>query len=495
MASPPDNPTRPWWRRAQAAAWAVPHLVRDEIWRLGHVQDHGPRAWFFGFLRVIALTLDGLRDNRIPSQAAALSYSTLIALGPLIAIAIMVSGFIMPEDGRDRIADALTDAVYFVAPSAEKARTHEALSNGQAAPLGQAEAETRQAETSDIENVIDHLVASARSGTFGVIGSLILIGISVQLLSTIEKTFNTIWGVRKGRNFIQQLVFYWTFISLGAVLGVTAVTLGVYSKIAHAFDNIPYGHLFRDSLSALTPLFVFAIVVTLLGAFYRFIPNARVRWLPALLGSTAAALLLYANQALSFLYIGFVIRQQSLFGAVGIIPVLLLGLLIFWGIVLLGGQLTYAIQNADRLTHQRAWEDSSRRAQEMLALAAMALVARRFERCESPLSAEEIGERIRAPGNLVNHTLGQLADLGLVSAVGPLGNDESVRYQPGRPLDRLSLAEFKEALDLDGNNEALPMLEEADPLARYYRKLLLEIPPGHPATAPLRDALAEDKPD
>ncbi|GHC08159.1 YihY/virulence factor BrkB family protein [Cerasicoccus arenae] len=495
MGTQPSNPKR-WWSRAQEEVSAFPELMRSEIWHTGHLEERSLRAKFFGFLRVMALTVDGIRTNRIPSHAAALSYYTLIALGPLIAIAIMVSGFVVPEDGRDRLADTLTDAVYYVVPSAKQSDELEAkVPEDDAKPGEPKEMETvdQQEVESDLEKTIDTLVENSRSGTVGVIGSIVLIVISIQLLSTIEKTFNTIWGVQQGRNFVQQVVFYWAVISLGAVVSVTLVTLGVYSKVSQFFDTVPYGDYFRSMFIVFTPFLIFFITVFLLASFNRFIPNANVHWIPALRGAMVVACLLYLNQYLSFFYIGFVVRQKSLFGAVGILPVLLFGLFVFWTFLLLGGQITYAIQNVNRLTHQRAWDNTSRRAQELLAVTTLALIARRFENCEAPLSADDLSERIRVPVHTLNHTIRTLVKIGFLSVVEPDDKDDAERYQPGRPVDYISPADFKDRLEMNGNNEALKLLSEADPIVDRYREILLHLPEDHPSRVSFKDLINESK--
>lgn len=490
----PQQTQRRWWRRAKDEVNALPELVRNEIWRPDHLDEKSARANFFGFLRIFALTVDGVRANRIPSQAAALSYYTLIALGPLIAIAIMVSGFVLPEGGRDRIADTLTEAVYFVAPSAAEAiKSDIKVPEDDAVPGEPTQLETvdQQEVENDVEMVIDNLVENSRSSTVGVVGSLVLILISIQLLSTIEKTYNSIWGVHQGRNFFQQVIFYWTIISLGAVLAVTLVTLGA-GKIASYFDFLPYSTFFVQWILALAPVLIFTLTVLLLAAFNRFIPNARVNWKPAFLGALIVTLLLYLNQSLSFFYIGFVIRQKSLFGAVGILPVLLFGLFVFWVFLLLGGQITYAIQNVNRLTHQRAWDHISRRTQELLAVTTMAIVARRFENCESPLSADDLSERIRVPSNILNHTIHNLMKVGLLVAVEPENKEDALRYQPGRPVDSITPASLKDKLELNGNNEALPLLTEADPVVRRYRELLLELRDHQASQLTLKDLIRDE---
>ncbi len=490
----------------------APQVLGKEIWHTKTLEEKGPRAFFFGVLRVMTITVEGVLKNRIPSQAAALSYYTLIALGPLIAIVIMVSGFVV-RDNQDEVATkALTKLIYFIAPSAEQAEmeSEAELDNffGELdinSELNTIDGEMLTAESLEgneeheeakarIAGIIGDLVENARSGAVGVVGSLILIVISIQLLATIEKTFNGIWGVRNARGIAQQVVFYWTFISLGAVIGFTALTIGTVSAIARRFESMPFfGELLRDWFVAMGPLLAFLLVIVLVTCFNRFIPNTRVRWLPALLGATIVALLLYLNQAVSFLYIGFVVRQKSLFGAVGILPILLFGLFIFWLILLLGGQLTYAIQNANALTNQRAWENVSLRTREALALAALLLVARRFDHCEEAYSTDELSAKMRVPGNTLNETLTRLCDLGYLSVVENVGDEQSTgtRYQPKIPLERITLAGFKERMETFGNNDGRELIETLDPLLPYFQEHYLAYERDNDANKSLAELLKQ----
>ncbi|MCH7814288.1 MAG: YihY/virulence factor BrkB family protein, partial [Planctomycetes bacterium] len=187
----------------------------------------------------------------------------------------------------------------------------------------------------ELVKFLDQIIDSARSGTVGAVGLLLLIFISIQLLTSIEKTFNEIWGVQRGRSWFQRIVFYWTFISLGAVLGFTSVTLLSAATLAHLFDLLPYG---AQLLIWFAPLLSFLIVIALLVAFYRFIPNTAVHWRPALAGAFFVACLLFLNNYFSYIYVQRVITHQSLYGSLGIIPVLMIGLYIFWFFILIGGQ-------------------------------------------------------------------------------------------------------------------------------------------------------------
>ena len=72
--------------------------------------------------------------------------------------------------------------------------------------------------------MINSFIAAAQSGTVGVVGSLMLFVIGIQVLSSIEASFNSLWGVDQGRKLGERIVVYWTFISLGAVMGAAALT-------------------------------------------------------------------------------------------------------------------------------------------------------------------------------------------------------------------------------------------------------------------------------
>jgi membrane protein len=263
-------------------------------------------------------------------------------------------------------------------------------------------------------------------------------------------------------------------LSVGAGLGAIALTFGTFSKLAEMAQGLPFGGVLAGQITWVAPLLAFLSIVILLTLFYRLIPNTSVSWRPALLGAIIIALLLYLNQKLSFLYIGQVIRQQSLLGAVGILPVLLFGLFLFWMLLLLGGQLTFAIQNVNTLTNQRAWEHTSSRTREMLCVSAMLKIARRFQEAKHPYSGRELAELLRTPSNLVNMTLERLCDVKLLVAISETNGKSEVitRYQPARPLASISIGDIHEKLVTYGNNEGASLLKNSDPALAVFRDLL-----------------------
>lgn len=452
-----------------------PSLVTRDIWQVSSLTATGAKNKFYRILRIATLLVQGLLDKRVLQQAAALSYYSLIGLGPLVAIGIMISSFVLErsEDETDIATETLNRVILFISPPASEWSRLDGNNNGEVQtnedlPAIMAE---EQVVNPELVTLIENLISSARSGTVGLVGSLILIVIVIQLFTSIEQSFNSIWGVRRGRSMIERVVFYWTLISLGTVLGFASVIILSATAIARHIDRLQDGIPWVNWGILIGPVLSFILLTFLLASFNRFIPNTTVRWKPALIGAFVAALLLLANHYLSFLYVQRVITAQSLYGSVGIIPVLMIGLYVFWLIVLFGGQTTYAIQNADNMTRRSVWENISEHTREMLSFAALVLICRRFYECKEAYLIGELADALRVPARLLNNSLERLVDAGWLSPVETQDKhrNKDLRFQPGRPLDKMTLGGFKKMFEHFGNNTGAQVIYDIDPVVEHYK--------------------------
>src|SRR3954469_19741354 len=80
------------------------------------MKDRSPRGLFYAVLRVVSITLTVCDETRIVIRAAALSYSSLLGLGPLLAIAVLVAGFALGKTDSKSIAKTLDNMLKVVAP-------------------------------------------------------------------------------------------------------------------------------------------------------------------------------------------------------------------------------------------------------------------------------------------------------------------------------------------------------------------------------------------
>jgi membrane protein len=440
------------------ARWEDPYrrfiqILHQEIWETEHPNRTKLTDFAYYLLRIMSLVKAGFRRNNVFVRSASLCYSSLLALGPMAAIVLLAAGIIMDQVEQGKILELINDFVIFMAP-----------------PLKEYFETSGELINEDLLSGLNGFIESAKSGAFGVIGLLLLAMIAIQLFMAIEKAFNDIWGVHRGRSWIQRVVFYWTFITLGGFLVITSLAVYSAGSYVQLVEGLPLGTHILHLIRWLAPLLSFLLILILLASFYRFIPNTQVEFIPALTGAFIVSVLLILNKELSFLYVKYVVNQQSLYGSLGIIPILMLALFVFWLFVLIGGQITYAIQNANFLANQQAWENTSRSTREVLSLAALVLVARRFKACMPPYSSTELSKRLRVPGQILNESLSKLMELGFITILNSETEKTGTakRYQPAKPLDKITLYQFKKALDNYGNSDGKDLLLDVDPLIREF---------------------------
>jgi membrane protein len=432
-------------------------LWNKDIWQPTLLTDRSLKGQCYALLRVVSITAHTFLETKTFSRAADLSFSSLLGLGPLIAVGVLVASTVLGKRDPNLAVEALNRVITFLAPPLAE---YDGGAGAGSVPV-----------SPELVALINGFIKGAQSDAVGVVGALLLVIIVLLLFKSIEDVFNEIWGVRRGRSLFMRVVLYWTVLTLGGVVFFSAVTLLGAGEFVNLFvGKLPFGselvHLLRWSL----PLFSFVLLVGVLASFYRAIPNTRVRWSAALSGAVAVAILLAANNLLGFLYLKRVLVTKSLFGSLGIIPVLMFGLFIFWLFVLVGGQISYAVQNVHVRNSKLAWGSLSAANRERLSLAVLLAICRRFHDCLPPMSAAELSDAVRVPAQVLNECLNRIVDLGFVMSVPspPGAHSAGVFYQPTRPLSRITLLQFKSAADNQGAEPAGDSLDRIDPVVREF---------------------------
>ena len=433
----------------------IARLWQRDIWQSTLRTDRTPRGWLYALLRAISILGTTYTQTKAASRAADLSFSSMLGLGPLIAISVLVASTVFGERNPNLGVNTLDRLITFVAPQLAQ---YDSVNSGGAVPVDP-----------ELVALINGFIRGAQSSTAGVVGGLLLVVIVLFLFKSIEDVFNEIWGVRRGRTLLLRIAFYWSILTLGGLLFFASVELiGTQALVNVLVEKLPYGaeviRLMRGSLPSLS----FALLVGVLAVFYRTIPNTRVKWGAALTGAFIVALLLMANNFLQFLYLKRVLLTKSLFGSLGIIPVLMFGLFIFWLIVLIGGQISYAVQNVDVRYSKLAWGSLSANNRERLSLAVLLAVCRRFHAGLPPITDLELSDAVRLPTQVLNECLNSIVDLGFVTRVpkAPGASRPDEAYQPARPLSRITLFEFKSAADNFGADPAGDAVERIDPIVK-----------------------------
>ena len=111
---------------------------------------------------------------------------------------------------------------------------------------------------------------------------------------------------------------------------------------------------------------------------------------------------------------------------------------------------------------------------EMISLAVLILIAKRFQHGHAPIYFSELYRALRVPSHILNSGISRLCEMGYIYPIEMFpGHSEHDRaYQAGRPLDTLTLAEFKESFDCFGNNEGSDLIARSYPTISSYQNAL-----------------------
>ena len=440
-------------------------IIDKDIWELKYLGRKTLKARFYLFMRILVLTIQGMHRNSLGVQSAALTFYSLIGIGPLIALGIMISSFVLdqaptnPTDAdqpaENRAVEAITKAIAYAAPQLGISEDGE-VDSANLAP--------------EITEMVNNFMEAAQSGTVGVVGSLMLFAIGIQVLSSIESSFNSLWGVEKGRTLGKRILYYWAFISMGAVIGASSLTLITVPKISQFMEKLPFGDQFLSVLLFFSPIIAAMLMILLLTVFFCFIPNTKVEWQAALTGATLVVIALHFYNMLSFLYVERVVDTRSLYGSVGIIVILMLGLYVFWALILFGGQVTYAVQNADFLTNENAWQKTSEQTQEIISLGVLIVSAKHFLSGTSPVHFSDLLNKLRIPSHVLNSSIHRLCELGYLSLIAAHSaeDEHDHAYQLRLAPEAISLGLFKHSFETYGNNDGAEVVIESIPELKVY---------------------------
>lgn len=195
----------------------------------------------------------------------------------------------------------------------------------------------------------------------------------------------------------------------------------------------------------------FVVLITLFTTFYLVVPNAKVRFIPALISGVVVGV---AFQYFQMLYISgqiWVSRYNSIYGSIAAVPLLMLYINFSWMLALLGTQLCYAIQNVKRYAFKKESETVSRRYRDFVALVLMKKVCRGFIKERPPYNAEELALRTDLPIAVVSDTLDMLVASRLLTELPVKRNKWAPKYLPAVDTSTITVGRVMAALDRLGS--------------------------------------------
>ena len=392
-------------------------FLTEDIWRVTEDEVSKKRNILYNTIKIITLSIREFVQGRVINKASALTYSTLLAIIPILAILFAIArGF-----GLDNLLE-------------EQLRTG-------------LEGQAIAAET--LLSFIDSYLSQAKNGVFIGVGIIMLFYTVLLLTHNMEQTFNSIWQVKKLRSLYRKMTDYFSMLLLLPLLILLSSGISIFmSTFMKTMEEYTLLAPVIKSLVRLTP---YVLTWGMFTALYIFMPNTKVKFKYAILPGILAG---SAFQAFQYLYIGsqiWVSRYNAIYGSFAAIPMFLLWTQISWSICLFGAQLCYVAQNLRNFSFSKETENISRRYHDFLCILIMSLICKRFKTEEPPYTAESLSDEHKIPIRLTTTILYELQDLHLIYETPMEDEDEEMGYLPAVDINRLNVGMLLTRLDEAGS--------------------------------------------
>ncbi|MBN2125615.1 MAG: YihY/virulence factor BrkB family protein [Deltaproteobacteria bacterium] len=396
-------------------------FVRSDLWRV-RSRDLPPRKSFLiRWVRIFALTLRGVSEDRATLRASALTFYSLLSIVPVVA---MIFGIAKGFGFQRNLEHILFERF-----------------------------EGQEQVVERIVHFAQALLENVKGGLVAGVGLIILFYTIIKILSHIENAFNDIWGIRKPRSLGRKITDYLSLMLITPVLFILSSTLTVTitSGARLVVEKI-------SLLGPVSPLIFFLLkfmpycVLWILFTFlYTFIPNTRVNFRSGVLAGIIAGSL---YQVFQWVYITFqigVAKYNAIYGSFAALPLFFIWLQFSWLIVLLGAEISFAHQNVETYEFEQDCLTISPSFKRLLSLRVIQLLVKHFAEGERAWSAEEIAHKLEIPIRLVQQILFDLVNAGLVSETLTDG-DRAAAYQPARDPEIMTITYVLGRLEHTGSD-------------------------------------------
>ena len=336
---------------------------------------------------------DEVQKDRCLQRATSLTYTTLLAIFPMIAVmALFIPVFF---GGRQEME---TQIVGYV----------------ESKILPDAGPEIEQSLQSYFEVFRKN---SKAVGIFGILGLMIS---ALLLFINTEKSFNEIWGSRRRRSLVSLFSrFTTTLIFIPILIGASIILTAELPRHVEAV-----GHIF----SLVVPYLITCMALTL--AFY-ILPNTNVRFFYAFIGGVSAGLL-WEMAKVAF---GFYVANPKI-THLGAIPIFLIWTYFTWLIVLIGCEFAFLLQNYKRIKKDAFRKEPHTVVDSKLVFLVFMVIADRYQRGLGGANFPILLNKVLVTTEEMEQVISLLKNAGVI-----LETEKEI-FVPSRPLETFRPAEI-----------------------------------------------------
>lgn len=371
-------------------------------------------------IKILNLSVRSFMDRSLQIRSMALTYSTLLAIVPALALLVAIGrGF--------GLQDVLQNELYVLFPSQHKM-------------------------FSTFMQFVDSYLTHSTQGLFVGVGIIVLLYTIISLLSSIEDAFNIIWDIKRERSFFRKFTDYITICLMVPVLLICSSGLSLF------MTTVVQDVLYFPFLTTMVKVILdFAPLVLAWAAFtlsYFLIPNTKVGFKYAAISGAFAAIAFYILQ---FLFMNgqlYVSNYNAIYGSFAFLPLFLVWLQLTWIVLLIGCILTQSLQNVLTFNFIGDEQPLSITAYQKLGILVMSIIAQRFANKLPPLTRSDLSSKYNLPVRTVSRVVHQLKESKLIDYV--MHDNDELALQPAQEVVDLTVADVVEKLDKLGNSQLSP---------------------------------------
>lgn len=380
-------------------------------------------------LKTISLSVKSFLNTDLQSKACAMAFRTMLALVPALALVFAIGrGF-----GFQHL---LEDELYALFP-------------GQREAIGES------------LTYVDSYLNTTSEGIFVGIGLLFLLWTLISLISNVEATFNSVWGIKSGRSFWRQITDYTAMLLILPILMICASGLAIFvsstlqSIFRFAFMTPVIGWLLKVTSWVFTWLFF--------AAAYVLIPNTKVKFSNALIAGIFAGT---GFLILQWLFVNgqiYVTRYNAIYGSFAFVPLLLLWLQLTWVVCLSGAVLCYSSQNIFQFSFSDEINSISPNYRRKVTIAIAAIIVQSFTKKIDVPTSRDIATDYGIPMRLVGEILDLLLSAGIINRVLIDVKTETFGYAPAVAPSELTVEFLLVRINRQGREDFIPRFDKSFP--------------------------------
>ena len=381
-------------------------LSDAKVWLQRNLWDDSSVDTLSAVLRIPIAAVVAFVRHQCIQKAAALTFSTLLALVPLLAI---MFALLKGLGAHNKIEPLLLKHL----------------------TVG----------SEEVVTTIISYINNTNVGSLGSVGLLMLVFTVLALISNIEKSFNALWLVDETRTLFRRFADYFSVVTLGPLFLLAAISMNTSLRNQGMVQWLLNKPVFGDALLLMFEILPFVVIWLAFIFLYLFVPNTKVKISSAALGGIGAGTLWLVTQ---WGYITFqygVAKYNAIYGTMAALPIFMVWIYLSWMIALFGLELCWAHQNRQSLG-RLLWHNSVVNWQPLQVLQILLLIYRRFQHAEPCWRVEDLLEQVDMPRNVAQVVLDYLQQQGVVI----IAHDEQCDAELVTPLVPITSVDLNDIL-------------------------------------------------